>query len=108
MKFKNHKNKLERPFALYADVECSLMKTGHNEKMHKHKPNTCSFLFECTFDNSRNEYFKFQGKDCIVEMINKMREIADKCILEMKDDTGMIYTEEDAIDFKKCYMLQYL
>jgi hypothetical protein len=47
MKFKNHKNKLERPFIVYADTECTLEKvydrTGKPDKnqMHRHIVNSC-------------------------------------------------------------------
>ena len=47
MKFKNHKNKLERPFIVYADAACTLEKvfdrTGKPDKnkMHRHVAKSC-------------------------------------------------------------------
>jgi hypothetical protein len=47
MKFKNHKNKLERPFIVYADTECTLEKVfdrmgrPDKNKMHRHIVNSC-------------------------------------------------------------------
>ena len=41
MKFKNYKNKLERPFIVYADTECTLVKTNDPNKIHEHVVNSC-------------------------------------------------------------------
>ena len=46
MKFKNYKNKLERPYIIYADCESTLLKlddkNGQNTmKLHQHKINSC-------------------------------------------------------------------
>ena len=41
MKFKNFKNKLERPFIVYADMESTLVKTNHKNNIHEHVPNSC-------------------------------------------------------------------
>ena len=65
MKFKNHKNKLERPFIVYADTECTLEKTTDKHKIHKHVVNSCCFYFVCTYDNSKNRLWYSTDKDCI-------------------------------------------
>jgi hypothetical protein len=43
MKFENHKNKLERPFIIYADTEATLKKTNDDKKIHEHIVNSCCF-----------------------------------------------------------------
>ena len=60
MKFKNHKNKLMRPFIVYADCESTLQnyndlsKTDNFERLQKHVVNSCCYYFVCEFDKSRN------------------------------------------------------
>jgi hypothetical protein len=41
MKFEKHKNKLTRPFIVYADCESTLLPTNHKNKINKHKINSC-------------------------------------------------------------------
>ena len=69
MKFKNYKDTMERPFMVYADWECSLLKTHEEGKTHRHKANSCGFYVLCTFDDSRNKYYEFKGDDCTSEML---------------------------------------
>jgi hypothetical protein len=72
MKFYNYKDLLTRPFIVYADFEASLLKTHSTDgKTHRHKPNSAAFHVVCTFDNTRNEYHRFNGEDCAVQMIFK-------------------------------------
>ena len=44
MKFKNHKNKIERPYLAYADLESTLCKTGDDKLIAKHKPNSACII----------------------------------------------------------------
>ena len=55
MKFNNPQGKVVAPFIVYADMECTLGKTG-NEKVrtHRHVPNSCGYYFVCTDDPTRN------------------------------------------------------
>ena len=99
MKFENHKNKLERPFIIYADTEATLKKTNDDKKIHEHIVNSCCFYLVCTFDSSRNELFTFEGENCLKDMTSKMMEMADECVKEMKQNTRMVMTAEDNRDF---------
>ena len=72
MKFKNYKNKLERPFIVYADTECTLVKNNDPNKIHKHVVNSCCFYFVCTFANSRNKLWYSTDADCITKMIKEI------------------------------------
>ena len=54
MNFKNYKNKMERPFIVFADTECSLVPTGLDDKVAFRQPNSACFYFHCTFDDSRS------------------------------------------------------
>ena len=59
MKLQNHKNTLERPFIVYADTEATNVKLNDKNKLTKHIVNSCAYYFVYTFDNSRNQYYKF-------------------------------------------------
>ena len=50
MKFENHKNKLERPFIIYADTESTLVPTNDENKVQKHVINSCCCYFDCSKD----------------------------------------------------------
>ena len=55
MKFENHKNKLRRPFIVYADCECTLQATNDPHLLHKHVVDSCCYYFVCDFDNTKNK-----------------------------------------------------
>ena len=66
MKFKNHKNKLERPYIVYADCEAALQRIdkqlgGNTQLIHKHNINSCCYYFVCTYDSSKNRLKTFEG-----------------------------------------------
>ena len=65
MKFRNPKNKLERPYVVYADIEATVIPYKHNrnpeakgEKVALHKPNSAYIYLVCSYDNTkiRNGY----------------------------------------------------
>ena len=72
MSFKNHKNKLERPYIVYADIEATCAPYKHErklnakgegtgatgEKVSQHKPKSAYIYLVCTYDNTkiRNGY----------------------------------------------------
>jgi hypothetical protein len=80
MKFKSFKNMLERPFIVYCDFECSLIPTDMSDKIAKHEPNSAAAYFVCTCDNSRNQYYKFEGRDCVQNMLEQLRLLATRCV----------------------------
>ena len=111
MKFKNHKNKLERPFIVYADTECTLEKvfdrTGKPDKnkMHRHVVNSCCYYFVCTYDSSKNKMWYSTDPDCLEQMIKSLFQLSFDCIEEMKINQDMVMTQEDKDVFynaKKC------
>ena len=101
MTFFNFENMLERPFIVYCDFECSLIKTEMSDKIARHEPNSAAAYFVCTFDSSRNKYYKFDGRDCVLNLIDKLRLLATKCVEEQRKNERMILTEEDENNFKK-------
>ena len=95
MKFKNHKNMLERPYIVYADCESTLekvdIKLGDNTQLlHKHKVNSCCFYFVCTFGSSKNKLETFEGETCIEDMVIRLHELSTECIEEMQHNQKMI------------------
>ena len=108
MKFKNYKNKLERPFIIYCDCEATLQKmnkvickNGQTELINKHIVNSCCYYFVCTFDCSRNRLKTFFGKNCIHKMLKELRKIAKDCVAELKKNADMELTGEDRRAFYK-------
>jgi hypothetical protein len=80
MKFKSHKNKLERPYIVYADCESTLEKLnvnydGNSQLLHKHNVNSCCFYFVCTFDSSKNILKTFDGDTCIEDMLVELTDL---------------------------------
>ena len=85
MKFKNHKNKLERPFIVYADTECTLEKVyGNKNIIHKHVVNSCCYYFVCTYDSSKNKMWHSTDPDCVEQMVMSLYQLSQECIAEMR------------------------
>ena len=49
MKFENYKNKLKRPYIVYADTECTLNPSDDPKKIMTHVPNSACFYFVCNY-----------------------------------------------------------
>jgi hypothetical protein len=109
MKFKSFKNMLERPFIVYCDFECSLIPTNMSDKIAQHEPNSAAAYFVCTFDNTRNQYYKFEGKDCVQNMLEQLRLLGSRCVKEQQENTKMELTEQDKRNHfraKTCYICE--
>ena len=89
MRFKNHKHMLERPFIVYCDFECSLIPTDMSDKIALHTPNSAAAYFVCTFDYSRNQYYKFEGRDCVQNLLEQLRLLGTRCVKEQQENTRM-------------------
>lgn len=76
---------------MYADFECSLIPTDMSDKIAKREPNGACCYFVCTFDSSRNILYTFEGRDCVVNVIERLRLLASRCVKEQQgkreDDT---------------------
>ena len=99
MQFKSHKNKLKRPYIIYADTECSLVPTGLPDKTHKHAPNSACFYLVRDHDSSQNRLEYYIGENCIVDMLVEMTKISDRCIEQMQNNQHMVMSAEDMMDF---------
>ena len=72
MKFKNYKNKMERPYIVYADFECSLCPSNEKDKIAYHKPNSACFYFVCSYDDTKNKLWYSVGDNCVVDMLKEL------------------------------------
>ena len=99
MKFKNLKNKLERPFIVYADTECTLVKTTDQNKSHEHVVNSCCFNFVCSYDNSKNRLWHSTGPDCVVQVVKELYSLGEWCNAEMRKNQHIKMTPEDKQKF---------
>ncbi len=106
MKFKSYKHMLERPFIIYCDFECNLIPTDMSDKIALHALNSTAAYFVCTFDHSRNQYYKFEGRDCVQDMLEQLRLLGTRCVKEQQENTKMELTTEDVINYKEsvCYI----
>ncbi len=57
---------------VYADCECSLVPSDMSDKIARCEPNNAATYFVCTFDKSRDLYFKFEGIDCVLTVIEQL------------------------------------
>ena len=85
MKFTNFKNKLERPYIVYADMESTLVKTDHKKNIHEHVPKSCSLYFACTYDSTQNVFWNDVSINCVENMIKGVKQIS--FYMYSKDET---------------------
>ncbi len=60
------------------DFECSLIPTDMSDKIAKHEPNSAAAYSVCTFDNRRNDYYKFEGKGLRAAHAGVINAVSDK------------------------------
>jgi len=107
MKFRNFKNKMERPYIVYADMESTLVKyddrnkTDTTEKTHHHVVNSCCFYFVCTFDHSKNKLWWSCEPDCVEQMMIELYTLSEKCIVEMRQNQEMEISKKEMTEFFK-------
>lgn len=83
--FENHKNKIEVPFIIYADIESLLVTkqsedNGNNKKIPKgmlqeHIPNSIGYYLHSRLDMSLSHYDTFIGKNCIEKFIARLKNL---------------------------------
>jgi DNA/RNA endonuclease G (NUC1) len=55
------------------------------DKIAKQEPNSAAAYFVCTFDNSRNQYYKSVGRDCVQNMLEQLRLLATRCVKQRQE-----------------------
>ena len=66
----------ERQLAVYADFDCSLIKSDEPGVLHKHEPNSAAFYFVNTFNHSKHKPWSYVGKDCVAKLIIEQSKLA--------------------------------
>ena len=89
LKYNPREKSLKAPFIIYADLECLPQKIdscknnpekSDTEKKTKHKPSGYSLVKCCSFDNTKNVYSCYRGKDCVKIFCKDLRNQAIKII----------------------------
>ena len=60
-----------------------------------------SNLFRLYLDNSRNQYYKFEGGDCVQNMLEQLRLVASRCVKEQQENAKMELTADDVKNYRK-------
>jgi hypothetical protein len=79
-----------------------------SDKIALHAPNSAAAYFVCTFDTTRNQYYKFEGKDCVQNMLEQLRILATRCVKEQQENAKMELTEQDKRNFFQGKNVLYL
>jgi hypothetical protein len=58
----------ERPCVVIVDFESTFIPIGFHKKIHNHVPNSTSFYFMCTFDDTIIKVYAFVGDDCVEQI----------------------------------------
>ncbi|XP_072375164.1 uncharacterized protein [Diabrotica undecimpunctata] len=77
LKFKNFRNKIKAPFAVYADLESALKRTGDPKKPQEHIPVAVGYFFKCSYDDTLSFYDSYRGKDCMKWFADKLNHLAE-------------------------------
>ena len=109
LRFKNFKNKQRVPFAVYADLECMLKKTGDNDCYQEHVPFSVAFYTKCSYDDSLSNFGLYRGEDCIQWFLEKLYNLALFVDKKFNQIEPMKLTEEDIKDTenaKECHICE--
>ncbi|XP_034936405.1 uncharacterized protein [Chelonus insularis] len=108
IKFKNHKNKEQVPFVVYADLECIL---EPDDTKQKHIPCSVAFYAHCSFDKSKSYFSLKRDVDCIDWFIGELKKLSEhvkdtiKHVVPMKPLT--FQQQKAHNDAKKCHICAY-
>ena len=89
-----------RPYVIYADSECTTVKTSDKNKVSMHMVNSVRAYLVCEHDETQNKEFVWYGKNCAINMIFDLHMLAEECIENMRKNQGMQITEAEEEDFK--------
>ena len=89
LKYNHAEKSLKASFAIYADLECLLIKQqscqnnlneSYTERKAMHEP--CGYLLDLisSFDSKQNKHSFHRGKDCIKKFCSDLKELRTKII----------------------------
>ena len=74
LKYRHGEKSLKAPFAIYADLECLLIKErpcknnlekSYTGRKAKHEPSDYSLSLTCSFDATKHRHYLYRGEDCV-------------------------------------------
>ncbi|XP_050515107.1 uncharacterized protein LOC126890292 [Diabrotica virgifera virgifera] len=77
LRFKNFRNKIKAPFAVYADLESVLEHSVEKTTYQKHIPAAVGYYFKCSYDDSLSFYKSYRGKDCMKWFADELNQLAE-------------------------------
>lgn len=82
LEFKNFKNKIPVPFAIYSDLESLIINhndtksTTKTKKIQKHEPFSIGYYFRCDYDDELSYFQSYTGKNCILWFVKELEKIS--------------------------------
>ena len=89
LKYNHGEKSVKVPFIIYADMKPLLEKmsncynnpkTSSTTKINKHKPSGYSLFTQCSFDETKNKFDCYGGKDCMKRFCKDLKKHAVKII----------------------------
>ena len=87
LKYSHGEKWLKAPFAIYADLECLLIKEqscqnnpkeSYTERKAKHEPSGYKLILISSFYLKENKHNVYRGKDCIKRFCGNLKELCNK------------------------------
>lgn len=109
IQFENYNRKQIVPFVIYADFETMLERydfcdpdptKASTVTRQRHVPVAFAYHITCALDDSYNHYVSYRGADCVSKFVKTLLKDARKIYKILKTNVSMIYTEDNARDFK--------
>jgi hypothetical protein len=105
--FSNYIHTINKPYSIYADFECSIIKNDDETKIGIHQPNSIGFFLECYFDKSINKYYTFDGIDCAKKFMKKCKNLYYDCLKHYKKTQEINITKDEEEEYNNdniCYI----
>ena len=117
LKYNHGEKSLKVPFAIYADLECLLIKQqscqnnpneSYTERKAMHEPSGYALSLISSFDSKENKHNFFRRKDCIKRFCSDLKEFGTKIInYEEKEMISLTDNENRSYEVqKKCHICQ--
>ena len=110
LKYNHGEKSLKAPFAIYANLECLLIKEqycqnnpneSYTERKSKHEPSGYSLSLISLFDSKENKHNVYRGRDCIKRFCSDIKELATKIVnyeekemIPLTDNENNFYEEQ--------------
>ena len=97
-----------RPYVIYADTECTIVKSNDKNKVSTHIVNSARAYLVCEHDETQNKEFVWSGKTCIINMIFDLNSIAEECVEHVRENQEMEITAAEEKHFQGCKNVIYV